>query len=335
MLACPESDASAAPTRRDTWPANGMPRVRAARAMAKYDSRVSWPCTLMKSTPSLMSESTAGAASAGVFTRRCGMGTSPPSRYGPEATTRGPMTDPCAMSRAPGSERWPVAGHVAHASDAVGDVEREHVPSAGHGEVHVHVPQAGDQELAATVDDARTGGDSGGGGRTFGDDAIAANDDVPIGARLSAASVDDGDVGERYFLCFEARGAQKGSRGTTGFAKKHLTTGDTEDTGCQGEWHVRRQLPWALLFPLRPLCPLWFKLFADCNKRRCRFEALRRRSPGTSSSPRRGGSSRPWSCRDAARRAGRGGPVRHEPLPRRLRSCLTPSQSAEDRACRA
>src|SRR5688572_13089177 len=98
MLACPESDASAAPTVRDTCPANGIRRARAARAMAKYDSRVSWPCTLMKSTPSLISESTAGAASAGDFTSRCGIGTSPPSRYGPDDTMRGPISVPRAIS---------------------------------------------------------------------------------------------------------------------------------------------------------------------------------------------------------------------------------------------
>jgi hypothetical protein len=77
--------------------------------------------------------------------------------------------------------------------------------------VHVHVPEAGYQELAAAVDDARAVGDGGGGGRTFGDDAIAANYNRAVRARLSVASVYDADVRERYFLCLEPRGAQRAS----------------------------------------------------------------------------------------------------------------------------
>jgi hypothetical protein len=71
---------------------------------------------------------------------------------------RGPMSVPLAISCTPLLQRGPITGHVAHASDAVGDVKRQHVAPARHDGVDVHVPQAGDEELAASVDDARTPG---------------------------------------------------------------------------------------------------------------------------------------------------------------------------------
>ena len=98
MLFCPESDAAADPTTRGTWPANTMPRSRARRAIAKYVSAVSCECTLMKSTPSATSESTPTRASAALRASRCGIGTSPPSRYGPDAMMRGPTSRPRAIS---------------------------------------------------------------------------------------------------------------------------------------------------------------------------------------------------------------------------------------------
>ena len=76
-------------------PANTTPRSRARRAIAKYDSALSCEWTLMKSTPSAMSESTPALASAALRASRWG--------YGDVATLE---------IRARGDHRGPTIGRV-------------------------------------------------------------------------------------------------------------------------------------------------------------------------------------------------------------------------------
>ena len=58
----------------------------------------------------------------------------------------------------PGEERFEIAAHVADAGDAVGEKQRKQGVFAPGGvgvhagEVNVHIPQAGDQEFAAAID---------------------------------------------------------------------------------------------------------------------------------------------------------------------------------------
>jgi len=61
----------------------------------------------------------------------------------------------------------------------------------------VHVPEAGDQILAAAVDDARAGGDLGGDRGTDRDDAGSPHDDGAIATGQGIGAVDHGHVGER------------------------------------------------------------------------------------------------------------------------------------------
>lgn len=69
-----------------------------------------------------------------------------------------PDEAPARDLAAPRRERRPVAGHVAHARDAVRHVQREHLSPAGDVGVHVQVPEARHEELPAPVHDARSSG---------------------------------------------------------------------------------------------------------------------------------------------------------------------------------
>jgi len=115
---------------------------------------------------------------------------------------------------APGEENRDVSAHVAHAGNAVGDEEgQDDVASAGEpvaeGGVHVHVPQAGDKELTAAVDDARVLRERHGGGVRDEGDAISVNHDHGVGLHRSGAGIDDGHVGDDHLPGF-GRGLRKG-----------------------------------------------------------------------------------------------------------------------------
>ncbi len=113
-----------------------------------------------------------------------------------------PRTDPRSPRRRLSrlQDRLQIAPHVARAGDAIGEQEgQDHFPAAGHPvaeeRVHVHVPEARDQELARGVDRAGTGGRSSASGagphlrdpRTLDDDRHV----LPQGA---ARGIDHGDV---------------------------------------------------------------------------------------------------------------------------------------------
>ena len=72
----------------------------------------------------------------------------------------------------------------------------EQLASGDRSRVHVHVPQAGDQELARRVHDARTSGDTDRRARAGSGDARACDDDRLIGPRRRGASVDHRHVRE-------------------------------------------------------------------------------------------------------------------------------------------
>ena len=83
---------------------------------------------------------------------------------------------------APVEKNGKVAAHVAHAGDAVGDEERkDDVAAAGEPiaerGVDVHVPQAGDEEFAVAVDEARVAGHLDHRADEYGGDVIAFDDD--------------------------------------------------------------------------------------------------------------------------------------------------------------
>jgi hypothetical protein len=75
---------------------------------------------------------------------------------------RGPWTRPAAMSATERLDGVPAPRHVPHSGHPIRHIERQHLPRRGHIGVDVHVPEAGDQELAAAVDDPRIGGHAGG-----------------------------------------------------------------------------------------------------------------------------------------------------------------------------
>ena len=85
------------------------------------------------------------------------------------------------------------AEHQADAGDAVGDVERQIL---GVLNVHVHVPESGDEESVVGIEDAacRWGG---GIGRLDGENAIALENDGAVREFVSGADVDYGDVVDR------------------------------------------------------------------------------------------------------------------------------------------
>ncbi len=100
----------------------------------------------------------------------------------------------------PGEKHIEVAAHVAHTCDAIGEQEREQgvfAPGgigADAGKVHMHVPQAGNEEFATSVDDAGGLIKLGSRGRADGSDSIFDDDDGLIRLRSAARSVDDADM---------------------------------------------------------------------------------------------------------------------------------------------
>src|SRR5579871_4786243 len=97
---------------------------------------------------------------------------------------------------APRFETLKIAAHVADAGDSKRKKHGKLILLAP--EVDVHVPQAGDKELAAPVDDTRVVKKSSGNGCACGDygrDLVAIQDDRNVGARGAGRNVDD-----RYIL---------------------------------------------------------------------------------------------------------------------------------------
>jgi len=93
-----------------------------------------------------------------------------------------------------------IAAHVADTGDAVGEQKREQdvfAPggiSADAGKMHVHVPQAGNEEFAMSVDDVGGPIELGSRGRTDRGDSASDDDDGLIRVRSAARSVNDADM---------------------------------------------------------------------------------------------------------------------------------------------
>ncbi len=112
-------------------------------------------------------------------------------------TEQAPGLDLCA----PVLERLKIATHVAHTRDAVGDEQWQHHPLVGRQPIaedgmHVHVPQAGNQEFTVGVDEgcaARRREIT-----TFSevDDAAARHHHRHVAASRCTRRIDDGDVSE-------------------------------------------------------------------------------------------------------------------------------------------
>src|SRR5882757_4669712 len=86
----------------------------------------------------------------------------------------------------PGEEHRNVSAHIAHASDAVGDKERQdNLAAAGkpvaESGMHVHVPQSRNKKLAAPVDDVRILSQRHGGSAGDESDAIAVDHNHGVG----------------------------------------------------------------------------------------------------------------------------------------------------------
>ncbi len=124
---------------------------------------------------------------------------------------------------APGEQYWNVSAHIADASDAVSDKERQDdlaaawEPVAESG-VHVHVPQSGDEKLPVAVDDVRIFRQRRGGRARDESDSISVDYDDGVRLHRIGAGIDDGHIGDdalrrlKRSLCKSTRGNREHKR---------------------------------------------------------------------------------------------------------------------------
>ena len=100
----------------------------------------------------------------------------------------------------PGEKSIEIAAHVANASNAIGEQQREQnifAPGgigANAGKVHMHIPQAGNEEFAVSVDDVGCFIELDSRDRTDRGNSASDDDHGLIRLRSSAGSVDDADM---------------------------------------------------------------------------------------------------------------------------------------------
>src|SRR5271170_4199190 len=215
MLFWPALEASTARTPSGTWPANTMSSffcfVRGGEVSIARNQRLNFDEVRAVGFQLIHDSASVRGVFHGRGTWKGGNGT---IEHGACDEHARPEKITGCDARAPFFQRLQIASHIAHASDSVRDKEQGDYlfvfrePSAENF-MHVHIPQAGDQILAARVDDTGVFRNGDAGARPEFSDALGFDDYGHVRLRERAGGINYRGVHEGESLIGRSRCDQR------------------------------------------------------------------------------------------------------------------------------